>query len=76
MSTPGPEQTLLSQLATLQARVDVLENKRHLARRRSRLILLSLAVALISAAGVAGAADGDCPLPFCFAANSPARASR
>lgn len=67
--------TVSEELEALRQRVTELENERTRQRaRRGPAMLLALVAA--AAIGTAWAADGSCPngLPFCFAANSPARA--
>src|SRR5262245_21809375 len=71
------QQPWMNELATLRARVEELEQARRSMARRWRNALIAASAVLVSMGGVAVAATGDCPngLPFCFSANSPARAS-
>jgi hypothetical protein len=71
------EEQLLIRLNALQNRVEQLELARRVMWTRIRRASVATAVVFVSMGGAAWAATGECPngLPFCFAANAPARAA-
>lgn len=73
MNLDQDSQQLLAELDALRHRVGELER-----RRARRPVLVAFAVGVALAAGGTFAANGNCPngLPFCFAANEPARAAQ